>query len=119
MRNGKFADYDQLLTYYVGQGGNTNSTTRFRRYIGKKDDRPLLPENDLRDKPNLLTANTSQTIRLVACGKLIQYWRDDKKLFELIDDKPYLDGWFAIRTTKNHMQVKDVRIWTVTPSVVN
>ena len=33
-RSGKFADYNQLRTYYVGQGGNGNTTTRFRRYIG-------------------------------------------------------------------------------------
>ena len=30
-RTGKFSDYDSLETYYVGCGGNENSTTRFRR----------------------------------------------------------------------------------------
>jgi hypothetical protein len=34
-RSGAFADYDQLQTYYVGQGGNANTTTRFRRYVGR------------------------------------------------------------------------------------
>jgi len=111
VRSGKFADYDRLLCYYVGQGGNTNTTTRFRRYIGQQDNRPLLPQNDLKDKPNLLTPNVSQTIRLVACGKLIQYWRDDKKVFEMIDDQAYTNGWFGIRTTKNHMRVSSLRIW--------
>jgi hypothetical protein len=113
-RSGKFADYDQLLTYYVGLGGNTNTTTRFRRYIGRQDDRPLLPENDLRDKPDLITPNQSQIIRLVAYGNLIQYWRNDKKLFELTDPHPYTSGWFALRTTKNHLQIKNLRIWTLT-----
>ena len=33
-RSGKFADYNPLKCYYVGLGGNSNTTTRFRRYIG-------------------------------------------------------------------------------------
>ena len=43
-RSGKFSDYDRLRTYYVGLGDNGNSTTRFRRYIGTQDLRPLLPD---------------------------------------------------------------------------
>ena len=80
--SGAFADYDQLKTYYVGLGGNNNTTTRFRRYIGEKDNRPLLPEHDLRDNEHLIVANAAQTIRLVACGKLIQYLRNDQRLFD-------------------------------------
>ena len=34
LRSGTFAEYNDLLTYYVGLGGNRNTTTRFRRYIG-------------------------------------------------------------------------------------
>ncbi|HTS25045.1 MAG TPA: DUF6250 domain-containing protein [Bryobacteraceae bacterium] len=33
-RSGQFSEYNQLRAYYVGQGGNSNTTTRFRRYIG-------------------------------------------------------------------------------------
>ncbi|MCX6956516.1 MAG: DUF6250 domain-containing protein, partial [Verrucomicrobia bacterium] len=55
-RTGKFAEYNSLLTYYVGYGGNTNSTTRFRRYDGSVE-RPLLPEHDLSDPKLLLVAN--------------------------------------------------------------
>ncbi len=46
-RSGQFADYNDLKTYYVGLGGNRNTTTRFRRYIGDPETRPLLPEHDL------------------------------------------------------------------------
>ena len=46
-RSGAFAEYNDLETYYVGLGGNRNSTTRFRRYIGDPRLRPLLPEHDL------------------------------------------------------------------------
>lgn len=114
-RSGKFTDYDPLLTYYVGLGGNSNTTTRFRRYIGRKDDRPLLPANDLRDKADLLESNRTQSIRLVACGNLIQYWRDDKRIFEYHDPQPYTSGWFGLRTTQNHMIVREFRVFRLEP----
>src|SRR5262245_52559813 len=46
-RSGAFAEYNDLRTYYVGLGGNRNTTSRFRRYIGDPVVRPLLPEHDL------------------------------------------------------------------------
>jgi len=109
-RSGQFADYDQLLCYYVGQGGNSNTTTRFRRYIGVADNRPLLPENDLHDAEFLLRPNLKQHLQLVACGGLIQYYRDGKKIFELNDPAPYTHGWFALRTTWNHMIVENFEV---------
>src|SRR5687768_14374155 len=42
-RNGLLEAYDSLQLYYVGQGGNTNSTTRFRKYEGMGQ-RTLLQE---------------------------------------------------------------------------
>src|SRR5438067_294848 len=54
-RTGKFEDYDSLRTYYVGMGGNDNTTTRFRRYAGDGT-KPLLPEYDLGEKRFLLEA---------------------------------------------------------------
>jgi hypothetical protein len=112
-RTGKFAEYNSLQMYYVGLGGNGNTTTRFRRYIGDEVERPLLPENDLsvaqhHDKG--IVANKKQTVTLIADGGLIQYWRDGEKMFEMKDPQPYTKGWFGIRTTKNHMRVTHLRI---------
>ena len=45
-RNGRFPNYPPLRLYYVGYGGNDNSTTRFRRYPGGGE-RPMLPEHAL------------------------------------------------------------------------
>jgi hypothetical protein len=59
-RSGKFADYNDLRAYYVGQGGNGNTTTRFRRCIGDPVLRPLLPEHDL--TAPLLEANVPMKI---------------------------------------------------------
>jgi hypothetical protein len=110
-RSGAFADYNSLLTYYVGLGGNSNTTTRFRRYIGSDTQRPLLPEND-RSSPNeLLQPNRFQVIRLVADGRLIQYYRDEQRLFELDDPNPYTHGWFAIRTTQSHLRIRHFKVY--------
>jgi Domain of unknown function (DUF6250) len=112
-RSGKFAEYNSLDMYYVGLGGNGDTTTRFRRYIGDEVERPLLPENDLsvtQHPDKGIVANKPQTVTLIADGSLIQYWRDAEKVFEMLDPQPYTKGWFGIRTTKNHMQVRKLRI---------
>jgi Domain of unknown function (DUF6250) len=112
-RTGAFAGYNSLHLYYVGLGGNGNTTTRFRRYIGDTVERPLLPENDIsvKEHPDKgIVANKPQEVVLVADGGLIQYWRDGNKVFEMMDAEPYTRGWFGIRTTKNHMQVQDFRV---------
>jgi hypothetical protein len=110
-RTGKFADYNQLLTYYVGVGGNTNTTTRFRRYVGDPAVRPLRATDDLRDSADLLVANAPQKIAMVANGPLIQFYRDGKKLFEMNDLHPYTSGWFAFRTTHSHLVLRDFRVY--------
>ena len=110
-RSGKFADYNPLLTYYSGVGGNTNTTTRFRRYVGDPILRPLRPGDDLRDAADLLVANTPQKIALVADASLIQFYRDGKKLFEMDDPQPYTSGWFAFRTTHSHLIIRGFRVF--------
>jgi hypothetical protein len=114
-RSGRFAEYNLLRGYYVGLGGNNNTTTRFRRYIGDPSTRPLLPEHDLSHPADLLAANTTQHIRLVADGSLIQYWRDGRKLFELSDPDPYRSGWFGFRTTRSHLKLSRFRVLRPTP----
>jgi hypothetical protein len=109
-RSGKFADYNDLLTYYVGLGGNRNTTTRFRRYIGDPEIRPLLPEHDLTAPRFLLVPDRRQTIRLVANGRTIEFWRDGERLFHLDDAAPYTSGWFALRTTWSHLRIERLRI---------
>jgi hypothetical protein len=106
-RSGGFGDYNRLRTYYVGLGGNSNTTSRFRRYIGDPVQRPLLPEHDLSAPADLLQPNRIYRTRLVADGPLIQYWRDDRLMFSLHDPQPYTRGWFGLRTTQNRMRVRN------------
>jgi hypothetical protein len=109
-RSGKFADYDDLTTYYVGLGGNRNTTSRFRRYIGEPGNRPLLAQHDLSARTALLVPNRRQKIALVADGSRIEYRRDGRVLFRLDDPAPYTSGWFALRTTSSHLRIERLRI---------
>jgi hypothetical protein len=112
-RSGAFADYNQLRTYYVGQGGNGNTTTRFRRYIGDAVERPLLAEHDLHDAAVLLRPNRWQTVQLVALGKRIQYYRDGRCIFDFTDPDPYTRGHFAFRTTFSHVELRRFRVYRI------
>lgn len=109
-RSGAFAEYDDLRTYYVGIGGNRNTTTRFRRYVGQPGNRPLLPEHDLAGAENLLVPNRWTRVRLIADGRRIAVERDGRRIFALDDAQPYARGWFALRTTKSHLRIRNVRI---------
>lgn len=110
-RSGKFADYNQLRAYYVGQGGNSNRTTRFRRYIGDPVLRPLLPEHDLKDPAVLLEPNVPQRIRLEARGGTIRYFNNGRLIFNFHDAEPYTHGWFGFRTTWSHVELRNFRVY--------
>ena len=110
MRSGTFSDYDSLFTYYVGYGGNDNTTTRFRRYDGTAA-RPLLPAHDLRDKKFLLEPNHPYRIELTALPDgTVQFRRDGELIFDYRDPTPLIGGWFALRTVKSHLVIRDLRI---------
>ncbi|KQN72087.1 DUF6250 domain-containing protein [Sphingomonas sp. Leaf62] len=109
-RSGRFEDYDTLTTYYVGIGGNRNTTTRMRRYTGRAGDRPLLPEHDRADPPAMLQPNRWTRIALIADGNRIAVERDGRSLFAMTDPNPYRSGWFAIRTTQSHLRIRRLKI---------
>lgn len=111
-RSGRFAEYNDLLTYYVGLGGNRNTTSRFRRYLGDPVNRPLLPEHDLSSPTAMLVPNKKQTITLIADRHTIEYKRDGETLFRLEDRAPYTRGWFAIRSTWSHLRIDNLRIYS-------
>jgi hypothetical protein len=109
-RSGAFADYDDLRTYYVGIGGNGNTTTRFRRYIGKPGDRPLLPEHDKRGTADLLRPNRWTKVRLIADGRTVAVERDGVRVFTFTDPDPYTRGHWGLRTTWSHLRIRRVTV---------
>ncbi len=114
-RTGVFADYDQLRCYYVGFGGNANTTSRFRRYIGERGNRPLRPEHDLSGAENLLVPNSAQRIQIVAAGGVIGFYHNGRRLFAYEDPAPYTRGGFAFRTVKSHLRIRDFRVHRLVP----
>jgi len=110
--SGKFHDYDTLQLYYVGMGGHNNTKTRFRRYDGKGN-KPLLPGHDLEDKADLIIPNKRCLIQLVAMGSQVQFFRDGKLVYDFVDELPYTEGWFGIRTIENHMRIDDFKVYRI------
>lgn len=114
-RSGAFHDYDQLRCYYVGYGGNSNTTTRFRRYIGEQGNRPLRPEHDLTAPEFMLKPNVPLRIQLIAAGSTVGFYRNGERVFEYDDPAPYTSGWFAFRTVTSHLRIRDFQIHRLVP----
>ncbi len=106
-RNGKFATYDGLRTYYVGYGGNTNTTSRFRRYDGAGA-RPLLPEHDRTEAKDLLEDGREYRIEILVTADGRTTWsRDGEVLFSHADAEPLREGWFGFRTVWARIELRD------------
>ncbi|MFW6353451.1 MAG: DUF6250 domain-containing protein [Verrucomicrobiota bacterium] len=116
-RTGAFATYDQLETYYVGFGGNYNTTTRFRRYTGDGK-RPLIPEHDLSAEEDMITPDHVYQIRLVAAGGRAQYYRDGELVFDYADEEPLTEGWFGFRTVLSRLVIDHFAVWQLEPEAV-
>jgi rhamnogalacturonan endolyase len=109
-RKGAFREYDSLRMYYVGMGGNYNSTTRMRRYDGKAD---LKIIGEYRDREHLLSPNKTYHIMMLVKDGLVKFIVDGQTFFSFKDDKPLSKGWFAIRSTKSRQVIDNVKIWQV------
>lgn len=107
-RSGTFSGYDSLHLYYAGIGGNNNSTTRFRKYLGNGE-RKL--EVDFQDKQHLLQPNTTCLIQLVVYNGTTKVFVDGRQYFSFTDDKPLTEGYFGFRTVKSHQEMDDFKVY--------
>src|SRR3546814_4799561 len=92
-RSGVFESYDSLSLYYVGMGGNTNTTTRFRKYEGDGT-KPLLYEHERR-----LEANHTYHVRTEVIDGVTTFSVDGQVLFSHTDPHPLTKGYFGVRST--------------------
>ena len=109
-RSGTFTDYDSLLLYYVGIGGNSNTTTRFRKYTGSGE-RVLLSEYT--DKEHLLQPNKTYLIKIVVYNGVSKFFVDDKEFFSFQDSNAIAGGYFGFRTTESRHEIDEFRVYEV------
>lgn len=107
-RKGVLESYDSLRLYYVGMGGNSNSTTRFRKYNGNGE-RTLLKE--YRDSAHLLQPNMLYNIMIEVKYKIVRYWVNGEIFFEYIDPSPLKEGYFGFRSTKSRQAIDNIKIY--------
>ena len=107
-RTGTFSEYDSLLLYYVGFGGNTNTTTRFRKYTGNGD-RVLY--KDYTDKVHLLEANKDYSVKTIVYNGITRFYIDDKEYFSYADPDPITEGYFGFRTTQSRQEITNFKIY--------
>jgi rhamnogalacturonan endolyase len=104
-RDGTFKQYDNLSLYYVGIGGNSNTTTRFRKYDGKGE-RTLLAENS-----ELLQPNKEYAIQIAVYKGCTRLSVDGNEYFSYRDPAPLREGHFGFRTTHSHQEISDFKVY--------
>lgn len=114
-RQGVFVNYYRMDMYYLGYGGNHNSTTRFRRYEANEDAvtnpeaRPAIL-TEYTDARHLLKPNHWYKNRIEVNDGHVRYWMDGKLLVDFEDGQAYDEGWFAFRTTQAHSAYRKFRV---------
>ena len=107
-RSGKFSEYDSLRLYYAGFGGNSNTTTRFRKYLGNGE-RKLF--SDLQDEEHLLQPNKTYFIQILVYNGTTKVFVDGEQYFSFKDNEPLTEGFFGFRTVKSHQEINDFKVY--------
>lgn len=119
-RRGVFLNCYTLSLYYVGFGGNHNSTTRFRRYDGDERgvaDPKFRPKilKEYTDSAHLLKPGKWYHIKLVCHDGRVQYYVDGERLVDYLDPEPLRSGYFGFRTTAARARIANFS-YTCTPT---
>lgn len=125
--DGSLNAYNPVKLYYVGYGANGNTTTRLRRNDGT-DSRPQItgyatPASATADDraggmtaATTLVANQPTRVRIVSRAATatdaatLKWYANDVLVFTHADPTPYGEGWFALRTTTSHWQIRDFKV---------
>ena len=119
-RSGIFLNCYSLQLYYMGYGGNYNSTTRFRRYDGNEagiTDPKVRPAilKEYTDTEHLLKANHWYHIKITNENNRVSYYIDGKRLVDFRDAEPLTEGWFGFRTTLSRTRITNFRYECLPP----
>lgn len=114
-RSGIFNRCYSLQMYYLGYGGNHNSTTRFRRYDGNPlavDSASLRPAilTEYTDPDHLLKPNKWYHVAISNRGNRVTYTIDGERIVDFRDPHPYTSGWFGFRTTLSRTRFANFKV---------
>lgn len=113
-RKGIFLNCYSLQLYYLGYGGNHNSTTRFRRYDGNEagvTDAAARPKilKEYTDPAHLLSPNKWYHIKITNNNGRVQYFINGERLVDFFDPSPLTEGWFGFRTTAARARIANFK----------
>ena len=121
-RSGIFTRCYTLQMYYLGYGGNHNTTTRFRRYNGDEagvedaSKRPAILK-EYTDDAHLLKANHWYHIKIESTPNgRTRYWINNECIVDYLDPQPLQQGWFGFRTTLSRTRITNFKSYH-TPSL--
>lgn len=105
-RSGKFEDYDDLDMYYAGVGGNSNTSTRLRRYGGGQ--RVLVGE---RLEPEwMLQPNRDYRVEIAVYRGCTRMRIDGREVFAYRDRQPLTRGYTGFRSTWSRQTIDNLTI---------
>lgn len=115
-RSGIFLRCYTLQMYYLGFGGNHNTTTRFRRYDGDEagvDDAARRPAilKEYTDAEHLLKANHWYHVKIesTTTGRT-RFYMDGECIVDYLDPQPLKEGWFGFRTTLSRTRITNFQV---------
>jgi rhamnogalacturonan endolyase len=117
-RKGIFYNYYSLNLYYVGYGGNENTTTRFRKYNGIADPQPAIIQ-EYTDTTHLIVPNVKHLIQVVCLDSTVSYFFNGERLFQRHEKQPLQEGYFGFRTVNNHMKIDRFTVYAIEAHVMD
>ena len=114
-RSGIFLRCYTLQMYYLGYGGNHNSTTRFRRYDGDErgvDNLAYRPAilKEYTDAAHLLRPSHWYHVKIESTGGRTRFYIDSELIVDYLDPTPLQRGWFGFRTTLSRTRITNFQI---------
>ena len=115
-RSGIFVRCYTLQMYYLGYGGNHNTTTRFRRYEGDEagvEDAAKRPAilKEYTDEAHLLKANHWYHVKIESKMGHTRFLIDGECIVDYFDPQPLESGWFGFRTTLSRTRLTNFQAY--------
>ena len=115
-RSGIFVRCYTLQMYYLGYGGNHNTTTRFRRYDGDEAGveeaakRPAILK-EYTDAQHLLKGNHWYHVKIESKMGHTRFFIDGACVVDYLDPQPLEEGWFGFRTTLSRTRLTNFKYY--------